>query len=486
MSPEDILHQGPGLKFSIREGLCIENKPDPCGMVLFGASGDLAARKVLPSLQGLSHQGLLPEDFFVLGVGRALVEEGQLRLRAPGLKNLHYLRGDYGAAQTYEDLDRKLKELSGKYGTRGNTIFYLALPPELFHPVTHKLGEAGLLDESFGGWSRVVFEKPFGRDLASARSLAGEIRDHLREPQVYRMDHYLGKETVQNVLMFRFANSIFEPVWKRTYIDHVQISVLEAEGVGRRAGYYDTSGVLRDMFQNHMLQLLALVAMEPPASFAADRVRDEKIKVLKALKPLDSAAAGREVVLGQYAGYRGEPGVSAASDTPTYAAMRVEIENWRWQGVPFYLRSGKSLRKRSAEIAVVFKHVPHSMFRPLAPSHLEANALVFRIQPEEGISLTIEAKKPGPKTCIGALTMDFDYAEAFGEQPPESYERLLLDVMLGDQTLFPREDALEETWRFIEPLLDAKLPLHAYSPGSWGPVEAEGLLDAETGAWRQP
>jgi len=482
----DGLRQGPGLKFSIREGLCIEHKPAPCGLVLFGASGDLVARKILPSLQGLSAHGLLPEAFFVLGLGRTPVDEAALRARAPGLKNLHYLQVDYDAPGSYEALGRKLKELSGKYGTRGHTIFYLALPPSLFHAVTHKLGEAGLLDESFGGCARVVFEKPFGRDLASARSLAAEIRDHLKEPQVYRMDHYLGKDTVQNVLMFRFANSIFEPIWKRTYIDHVQISVLEAEGVGHRAGYYDSSGVLRDMFQNHMLQLLALVAMEPPASFAADRVRDEKIKVFQALKPLEPADLGRSVVLGQYSGYRSAPGVSSASATPTYAALRVEIENWRWKGVPFYLRSGKSLRKRSAEIAVVFKHVPHSMFRPLSPSNLEANTLVFRIQPEEGVSLTIEAKKPGPKICLGALTMDFDYAEAFGEHPPESYERLLLDLMLGDQTLFPREDALEETWRFIQPLLDAELPLRSYGPGTWGPAEAERLLEDEGLSWRQP
>ena len=485
MSPEELRH-GPGLKFSIREGLCLEHKPEPCGLVIFGASGDLAARKILPSLQGLSSQGLLPADFFVLGLGRKPVDEAELRSRTPGIKNLHYLHGDYDAAETYQALGRKLKELSGKYDTRGNTIFYLALPPALFHAVTHKLGEAGLLDESFGGWSRVVFEKPFGRDLTSARALAAEIRDHLREPQVYRMDHYLGKDTVQNVLMFRFANSIFEPVWKRTYIDHVQISVLEAEGVGHRAGYYDSSGVLRDMFQNHMLQLLALVAMEPPANFAADSVRDEKIKIFQALKPLTPTASSQSIVLGQYAGYRSEPRVSSGSTTPTYAAMRVEIENWRWQGVPFYLRSGKALLKRSAEIAVVFKHVPHSMFRPLNPSNLEANALIFRIQPEEGVSLTIEAKKPGPKTCIGALTMDFDYAEAFGEHPPESYERLLLDVMLGDQTLFPREDALEETWRFIQPLLDAELPLRSYDPGNWGPAEAERLLGDQGRSWRQP
>jgi glucose-6-phosphate 1-dehydrogenase len=485
MNPEELRH-GPALKYSIREGLCLEQKPDPCGLVIFGASGDLAARKIFPSLQGLSQRGLLPAGFFILGVGRTPVEEAKLKALMPGIPNLHYLQGDYTVEATYQELAKKLKELSGRYATKGNVIFYLALPPTLFHPITHRLGEAGLLDESWGGWARVVFEKPFGHDLASALYLAAEIRDHLKEPQVYRMDHYLGKDTVQNVLMFRFANSVFEPVWNRTYIDHVQISVLEEEGVGHRAGYYDSSGVLRDMFQNHMLQLLALVAMEPPASFAADWVRDEKIKVFRALKPWPEGDRSGSLVLGQYSGYRSEPGVSPASQTPTYAAMRLEIENWRWQGVPFYMRSGKSLRKRYAEIAVVFKHVPHSVFRPLQPKHLEANVLCFRIQPDEGVSLTIEAKKPGPKTCLGALTMDFDYAAAFGEHPPESYERLLLDVMLGDQTLFPREDALDETWRFIEPLLSSHGALCPYGPGAWGPEEAERLLAAENRLWRQP
>jgi glucose-6-phosphate 1-dehydrogenase len=484
MSAEGLRH-GPGLRFSIREGLCLERTPEPCGLVLFGASGDLAARKILPSLQGLASRKLLPEGFFVLGLGRTPLDEAAWRARSPGL-SLHYLQGDYGAAGTYEALARRLQSLSGEHGTRGNALFYLALPPDLFHPTVHKLGEAGLLDASLDGWKRVVFEKPFGRDLDSALSLAAEIRDHLREDQVYRMDHYLGKDTVQNVLMFRFANSIFEPVWKRTYIDHVQISVLEDEGVGHRAGYYDRSGVLRDMFQNHMLQLLALVAMEPPANFAADCVRDEKAKVFRALKPLDRSDPGRDAVLGQYSGYRGEPGVSSGSGTPTFAALRVAVENWRWQDVPFYLRTGKSLGRRAAEIAVVFKSVPHSMFRPLAPSNLEANSLVFRIQPDEGVSLTLEAKKPGPKTCIGALTMDVDYAQAFGVRPPDAYENLLLDAMLGDQTLFPRQDALEETWRFIQPLLDAAPPPLPYAAGTCGPAEAEALLEKDGRSWRRP
>jgi glucose-6-phosphate 1-dehydrogenase len=410
----------------------MEHKPEPCGFVLFGASGDLAARKILPSLCGLARKGHLPEGFFVLGVGRSPVPEDTLRRLSEGAIDLYYLQGDYGSEEAYRALDRKLQELSGKRGTRGNAIFHLALPPSLFHGVTHRLGEAGLLDSSRSGWSRVIFEKPFGRDLASAAALAGEIRDHLTEPQVYRMDHYLGKETVQNILMFRFANSIFEPVWNRGYIDHVQISVLEAEGVGRRAGYYDPAGVVRDMFQNHMLQLLALVGMEPPAAFTPDDLRDEKVKLLRLLTPWTKGALERDVVLGQYQGYREEPGVGAASDTPTYCAMRLGIDNWRWNGVPFYLRSGKSLAKRVGEIAVVFKRVPHSLFKPLLPTDLQPNTLVLRIQPDEGISLSIETKKPGPKTCMGTLTMDFDYAAAFGEKPPEAYERLLLDVMLGD------------------------------------------------------
>jgi len=484
MNPAELRH-GPGLKFSIREGLCVERKPDPCGLVIFGASGDLAARKIFPSLKGLAKRGMLAEGCFLLGVGRTPMDEAALKSRS-GLPDAYFLQGDYTAPETYAALARKLKELSGRHGTRGNMIFYLALPPNLFHTVTHKLGEAGLLDQSWGGWSRVVFEKPFGRDLASALSLAAEIRDHLQEGQVYRMDHYLGKETVQNVMMFRFANSIFEPVWNRTYIDHVQISVLEEEGVGHRAGYYDSAGVLRDMFQNHMLQLMALVAMEPPASFAADCVRDEKIKVFRAIAPWEEDKLAEDVVLGQYLGYTDEPGVTAGSQTPTYAALRLRVENWRWQGVPFYLRSGKSLGKRHAEIAITFKHVPHSVFRPLLPAHLASNVLVFHIQPQEGVALTIEAKKPGPKTCMGSLTMDFDYAEAFGEHPPEAYERLLLDVMLGDQTLFPRYDALEETWRIVEPLLNAKLPLASYSPGTWGPEAADRLLAAEDRFWRQP
>ncbi|MDD5656037.1 MAG: glucose-6-phosphate dehydrogenase [Elusimicrobia bacterium] len=480
------LRSGPGLRYSIRESLCFETKPEPCGMVIFGASGDLCARKILPALRRLGERSLLPERFFVLGVGRSAFDPASLRKGLPQAAGADYLQGDYTSEDTYRRLKLRLQELSNRHDTRGNTVFYLALPPALFHDATHRLGEAGLLEEDWGGWARVVFEKPFGRDLASALALAVELGDHLKESQVYRIDHYLGKDTVQNVLMLRFANAIFEPIWNRDHIDHVQISALETESIGRRAGYYDSAGVLRDMFQNHMLQLLSLVAMEPPASFAPDWLRDEKVKVFRALRPWADHPPIDNAVLGQYAGYPGEPGVARDSRTPTFAAMRLFVDNWRWQGVPFYLRSGKSLRRRSAEIAVTFKPVPHSVFKPLLPAHLDANTLVFHIQPREGIALTIEAKKPGPKICMGALTMDFDYLQAFGEHPPEAYERLLLDIMLGDQTLFTRHDALEESWRFLEPLLKAELPLRSYAPGYWGPQESEALPAADNRAWRQP
>ncbi|MFA6028544.1 MAG: glucose-6-phosphate dehydrogenase [Elusimicrobiota bacterium] len=475
-----------GVSLSIREGLCIEQRPDPCGLVLFGASGDLAERKLFPALNHLSEKGLLPKGFFVVGVARSEMSEAVFRHRAGGFGAAHYLRGDYGDPATYAALAKLLSELDARHGTRGNAIFYLAVPPTLYAEVPRRLQEAGLLQGVRpGGWSRVVIEKPFGRDLDSARALDAELAGLLREDQLYRIDHYLGKETVQNILMFRFANSIFEPVWNRDHVDHVQISVLEEVGVEHRAGYYDGSGVVRDMFQNHMLQLLALVAMDPPSSFDPDRVRDEKVRVLRALKPLPPRELSKCAVLGQYEGYRKEAGVAPGSGTPTYGALRLELDNWRWRGVPFYLRTGKRLSRRGAEIAVRFKSVPHSLFRTLAPADLESNTLVFRIQPDEGIELTFEAKKPGPKLCLGALTMKFDYAEAFGERPPEAYHRLLLDCMLGDPTLFMRRDAVAESWSFLSPLLDPKaLVAEAYAPGSAGPARAERLLEADGRRWR--
>ncbi|MFA6092553.1 MAG: glucose-6-phosphate dehydrogenase [Elusimicrobiota bacterium] len=473
------------MRLSIREGLCIENKPAPCGLVIFGASGDLTERKLFPSLASLSAKKLLPQAFYIVGTGRSEISEAVFRHRARGL-GAEYLRGDYDDPAAYAALKSKLLELDALHSCRGNVVFYLALPPRLHAVVARRLDEAGLMrGVRPGGSARVVLEKPFGHDLESARALDEELLRPLREEQIYRIDHYLGKETVQNILMFRFANSLFEPVWNREHIDHVQISVLESAGIEHRAGYYDEAGVLRDMFQNHMLQLLALIAMDPPSSFEAERLRDEKMRVLLSLKPLPGKGLADSVILGQYEGYRKEPGIRPDSAAPTFAAMRLELDNWRWRGVPFYLRTGKRLAGRKAEIVVRFKRVPHSLFPPLSPSDLEANTLVFRIQPDEGISLTLAAKKPGPKSCMGALTLDFDYAEAFGEKPPEAYERLLLDCMLADPMLFIRRDAAEESWRFLEPALTARdLPLEPYAPGSLGPGSAVRLLEKDGRAWR--
>ncbi|MFH1723128.1 MAG: glucose-6-phosphate dehydrogenase [Elusimicrobiota bacterium] len=475
-----------GVTLSVREDLCIEQRPDPCGLVIFGASGDLAARKLLPALSHLGKRGLLPRSFFVVGTARSAMGAKEFRRRAAGVKNAEYLRGGYDDPAAYASLKKRLDALAARNRTGGNVIFYLATPPSLYTAIPERLHEAGLLRQGGGqGWSRVVIEKPFGRDLESARELDGKLRRFLSEDQLYRIDHYLGKETVQNILMFRFANSIFEPVWNREYVDHVQISVMESLGVERRAGYYDGSGVVRDMFQNHMMQLLALTAMDPPSSFDPDRVRDEKARVLRSLRPLADKDLEGRVVLGQYDGYLREGGVARGSKTPTYAAMRLELESWRWKGVPFYLRTGKKTGERSAEIAVRFKRVPHSMFAPLSPADLSSNMLVFRIQPDQGMSLTFEAKKPGPKLCLGALTMDFDYAKIFGESPPDAYARLLLDCAQGDQTLFIRRDAVDITWRFFEPVLRARsLPLHRYRPGSAGPEAADRLLEADGRAWR--
>ncbi|MFA5138999.1 MAG: glucose-6-phosphate dehydrogenase [Elusimicrobiota bacterium] len=450
------------MRIDLKEELCIEHKPVPCTLVIFGASGDLASRKLFPSLAHLRRRKLLAKDFRVVGVGRS---------EAPGVRP--YLRGDYEDGRTYEKLKGLLKG--------DNVLFYLAVPPSLYAKIVHRLAAAKLLDGLRpGGWSRVIVEKPIGTDLKSALRLEKEFARHLSEAQVYRIDHYLGKETVQNILIFRFMNSIFEPLWDRRYIDHVQISALEELGVEHRAGYYDSAGVLRDMFQNHMLQLLALTAMEPPRSFDAESVRNEKIQVLRSLAP------SADVVLGQYEGYRKEKGVSPKSLTPTFAAMRLEVNSWRFAGVPFYLRTGKKLGKRAAEIAVSFKQIPHSLVPGLRPSDVSANVLVLRIQPDEGISLTFEAKRPGPKFCLGSLTMDFDYDETFGEDPPEAYERLLLDAMQGDPTLFIRRDAVERSWEFLSPMLEGKaLKVHPYSPGSWGPKAADALLSRDGRAWRK-
>lgn len=502
-----------------------ENKPEPCGVVIFGASGDLTHRKLLPALFNLFRRKLLPESFYILGCARTRMSDQKFRegaaealseqfngvtatARDTFLRRCNYLVGDYEDPRLYTALVDRLHKLDTDYGTHGNHLFYLSIPPILYGAVVRQLGDAQLTQEAEDGspWVRVIVEKPFGRDLESAMTLDHELHEVLSERQIYRIDHYLGKETVQNILMLRFANAIFEPLWNRRYIDHVQITAAEVLGVEHRAGYYEQAGALRDMFQNHMLQMLALVAMEPPASFEADRVRDEKVKLLRAIRPFPLEHLSQWIVRGQYEagkiqgqevpGYRQEKGVASDSSTETFVAAKILIDNWRWQGVPFYLRSGKRLAKRVSEIAITFKSVPHSMFAPfIPPEQLAPNVLILNVQPAEGICLTIEGKHPGGKLRIGSVTMAFNYRQVFGADPPEAYERLLLDCMTGDQTLFVRHDDMAMSWSLIAPILQAweeaedhapNGKLHLYPAGSWGPTEAEELLIRDRRQWRVP
>jgi glucose-6-phosphate 1-dehydrogenase len=485
----------------------------PLGVVIFGVSGDLAARKLLPALYSLFVAGALPERFFVLGAARSAIDTATLGARARAgaaaagvdtarwaefAARLDCLSLDYGNPAAYAAIGARLEALEGAGGAGARRIYYLALPPDAHGAVAAGLGRAGLAREEGGGWRRLVIEKPFGRDLASAQALGAAVVAWFPERQVFRIDHYMTKETVQNVLVLRFANAIFEPLWNRTYVDHVRINASESLGVGGRAGYFEGAGVVRDMFQNHLMQLLSLVAMEPPSRFDADRVRSAQAEVFRALKPLAAGRLDRDLVLGQYgpgtvegapaAGYREEPGVGSASVTPTYGLLRVFVDNWRWQGVPFFLSSGKRLRRKHTRIDIQFKAVPHRMFPAGVRGNLRPNRLVLGIQPEDDIFLTFQAKQPGPRLDLRTVGLQFDYRAPSDTPEPDAYAKALLDVMAGDQTLFWRQDGLEACWSFYEPLLAALdacdhglCDLHPYAAGTWGPQAALEMLPP--GSW---
>ena len=488
----------------------MSGKLDPCLIVIFGATGDLTARKLIPALFDLFTDGNLPEPCAIVGCGRTSLDNDafrqRLRHKCPSVLSdhprwdeftslLHYRTIQYDTLSTYQDLADFLRELDGQVGTTGNTVFDLAVPPDLYPVISERLNGAGLAveNEQGKGWSRVIIEKPFGRDLASAIALDETLHQGFQEHQIFRIDHYLAKETVQNTMMFRFANSIFEPLWNRDYIDYVGIVAAEDLGVGTRAGYYEQAGVVRDMFQNHMLQLLALISMEPPASFSTRQIRDEKIKLLRCLRPFSSPGQEDALVLGQYgpgkikghdvAGYRQEVGVMQGSLTPTFAMMRLYLDNWRWQGVPFYLVSGKRLARKDTRMVIQFKEVPHSMFRDILGEKIGANRLTFGVFPDEEIRLSFQAKVPGPQICLRTTDLGFKYYEDYSGPVLEAYEKVLLDCMQGEQMFFWRQDGVELAWEFFEPILEAceqcsdrGRQLKSYEAGSWGPQEVRGLL----------
>lgn len=484
-----------------------------CVLVLFGASGDLTKRKLVPALFNLAKAKLLPDNFAVLGVAFDQLTLEQFRDQVTSFlpaadrgsevldsfrRRLYYQQADFGNPEMYSALQKRLGELDQEYLTEGNYLFYLATAPKFFGHIVQQLGQSQLSGQENGRWRRVVIEKPFGQDLESARALNRQIKAVLAENQIYRIDHYLGKETVQNILVFRFDNAIFEPIWNRRYIDHVQITNAETVGVEQRGGYFDTAGTLRDMVPNHVMQLLSLTAMESPVSFQADAVRDEQAKVLHAVQILDSDEVLRDSFRGQYGegsignervpSYRAESGVSPESRTETFVALKLNIDNWRWVGVPFYLRTGKRLARRRTEITIHFKKAPFELFRNF-PTKKHANQLVLQIQPVEGISLSFGAKIPGPILRVGEVDMNFEYSKYFGEEAYTGYEVLLYDCMIGDATLFQRADMVEAGWSIVDPVLDvwAALPPRKfpnYSSGTWGPKESDELLQRDGREWR--
>ncbi len=507
----------------LREGLRLRRMPLPCAVVIFGATGDLARNRLIPDLYNLARKGLLPGAFAVVAVARRPFTDDTFREQVREAVqhstempydaavwenfagNIHYVQSEFHDPAGYAQLSTLLIELDGRFGLGGNRLFYLATPPSAYHTIIDRLGEAHLAGRArpagrTTGWTRIIIEKPFGSDLETARVLNTKVFEVFDETDVYRIDHYLGKETVQNLMIFRFANTIFEPIWTRQYVDHVQITVAESGGILGRGGYYEEAGVARDMLQNHLLQLLTLVAMEPPTAIEADAVRDEKVKILHAIRPFTAEEVETFVVRGQYArgvvdgkevpGYREEERVAPDSVTPTYVAARFEIDNWRWAGVPFYLRSGKRLPKRVTELAIQFQVPPLILFRQAGVEDMEPNMLTLNIQPDEGITLRFAAKVPGQATRIRPVNMEFDYGTSFGGDEPTAYERLLLDAMIGDRTLFARRDEVEQAWTLVMPILetwDAQRPTDFpnYEAGSWGPPAARELIQRDGRRWRR-
>jgi glucose-6-phosphate 1-dehydrogenase len=500
----------------LREGLSNRAMPEPCAVIIFGATGDLTHRKLVPAIYNLAADGALPPAVSVVGfarrdktdeVFRTELEEAARKYSRQSIEDelwknfaqsLFYHRSAFDDLAGYESLAKRLDELDEQRGTRGNRLFYLSAGPDQFPVILENLRKSGLNRAKEGSWARVIVEKPFGTDLPTAQILNELVVEAFPEKDTFRIDHYLGKETAQNIMVMRFGNAIFEHLWNAKYIHHVQITASEPLGVEGRAGYYDKSGALRDMVQNHLLQLLTLTAMEPPADLGADAIRDEKVKVLKSLRPIEGDDVKKFVVRAQYGagsvngkavpGYREEQGVDPKSTTETFVALQVNVDNWRWAGVPFFVRVGKRLPKGGTEIAIHFKGVPPVLFNASGET-IDDNVLVIRIQPDEGISLRMSAKMPGSSLRIEPVKMDFHYGTSFGKATPEAYERLLLDAMSGDPTLFARRDEVEEAWKFVDALHDAwakdSSDLAKYDAGSWGPTEADDLIERAGATWRR-